>query len=65
MTKDHIQARLKTLLLTGGTITALQALNRWGTLRIAVYVSRLRSQGLKIKTHMVTKNNKTYAKYSL
>lgn len=62
---NNIKERLKVLLLSGGTITALQALNRWGTLRIAVYVARLRRSGLKIKTIMVTKGNKTFAKYSL
>jgi hypothetical protein len=64
MTPNQVKSRLKAHILSGKTITSLQALERWGTMRIAVYVNRLRQDGVKIRTTMVTKGKKTFAEYS-
>lgn len=64
MKRQYIKAMLKNYLLSGRSITSLQALKRWGTMRLPVYVQRLRDDGYKIKTEMVTERGKTFAKYS-
>lgn len=46
-------------------ITPLQALNLYGCFRLAARINNLRESGLNIKTESVTKNGKTFAKYSL
>lgn len=61
----NIEQRLKIHLLKGRTITGLEALRRWGTIRLASYVERLRRKGYVVKTVMVTKGNKSFAKYHL
>ena len=48
-----------------GSITPLQALSRYGCFRLAARISNLRDAGNRIKTVMVTKNGKTFAKYTL
>lgn len=64
MTPSQIQAKLKVYLLSGKSITPLQALERFGTMRLPVYIMRLRQKGYKITTTMVTKGKKTFARYS-
>jgi len=64
MTADQIKARVKVHLLKGKTLTAIEAFNLWRTLRLSVYIHRLRNDGVKIKTEMVKKGNKVFAKYS-
>ncbi len=63
MAKQYIKTLLRNYLLQGKSITGLQALNRWGTIRLAVYVQRLRDEGYNVKKEMVKEKNKTYAKY--
>jgi biotin operon repressor len=63
MPRQYIKALLKNYLLSGKSITGLQALKRWGTIRLAVYIQRLRNDGYKIKTEMVTEKGKTFARY--
>ncbi len=48
-----------------GSITPLQALSRFGCFRFAARISNLREAGNAIKTVMVTKAGKTFAKYTL
>lgn len=48
-----------------GSITPLQALSRFGCFRLAARISNLRDAGTHIKTVMVTKAGKTFAKYTL
>lgn len=56
--KKHIEA--------GRSITPLQALNKWGILRLGARILELRQEGLDIVTEMVrTKDGKRYAKYQL
>lgn len=61
----NVEHRLKVHLLKGRTITSLQALNLWATIRLPVYVQRLRRKGYVIKTEMIRKGEKTFAKYHL
>jgi len=62
----QILARLKTWLLLGRTITPNEALRRWSTSRLAVYVHRLhRDYRMNIETKMVNHNGDTFACYSL
>lgn len=61
----NVKERLKIHLLKGGTVTPLQALKWWGTFRLASYVKRLRWQGYVIKTEIIRKGPKTFAKYHL
>lgn len=65
MPKQYIKTLLRNYLLQGKTITSLQALRRWGTIRLPVYVQRLRNEGYKVKTEMVKEKGKTFAKYYL
>ena len=50
---------------SGKTINPLQALSEYGCFRLASRVNDLRKAGLKIKTEMVTRNEKTFAEYQL
>ena len=65
MKPTQVKDRLKVRLLSGQSVTPLQALRRWGCFRLAVYVNRLRNEGMKIKTEMVSAKGSTFAKYSL
>lgn len=68
MTKQkQVKARLKTRLLMGKTITQNQALSLWRTSRLAVFVNRLRNEGMDIHTEMVTdkRTGDVYGKYKL
>lgn len=46
-------------------ITPLQALKKYGCLRLAARISNLRDKGYKIETVMVDQGDKRFAKYSL
>lgn len=51
---------------SGKSITPLQALKLYGCFRLGARIWDLKNkQGLKIKTDLVTKNNKTFAEYKL
>ena len=49
----------------GNGITAIQALTKFGCFRLAARISNLRNEGNNIKTVMVHKSGKTFAKYVL
>ena len=53
------------LALRNGPMTALEALNRFGIMRLASRVDELRRQGHTIITETVKQNGKQYAKYHL
>lgn len=57
--------QIKKYLLSRKTITPIQALNKFGCFRLAAVIYKLKNEGLKIVTEMVTKDNKTFAKYKL
>ena len=49
----------------GHTLTALKALDLFGTMRLAAYINFLREDGIDITTTIVTKGSKTFAEYTL
>lgn len=51
--------------LKRGPITPLQALSRYGILRLAARINSLRGKGHKIDTQMIERDGKRYAKYRL
>lgn len=57
--------RLYNWLMKGHTITALEALQRFGTLRLAARVWELRQDGLKIDGERVAAGPKTVVRYRL
>ena len=58
---DQILKHLK----SGNTITAINALNKFGCFRLAARINDLRNDGHDIKTEMMTSNGKTFAVYYL
>lgn len=54
---------IKDWLLRGYKLTPLQALNKWGCMRLAARIEELRRDGMNITTTKVTLNGKTYAQY--
>ena len=56
MVLEHIQ--------TYGTITPLEALTRYGVMRLADVVYKLKNDGFFIRTTMKNHNGKKYASYS-
>lgn len=67
MKQKDVKPRLKVHLLLGKTITQSQALKRWRTSRLAVYINRLRNDGMNIVTEMVTdkRTGDIFARYKL
>ena len=65
--QKQVKANLKTYLLMGKSITQAQALKRWKTSRLAVFINRLRNDGMEIDTEMVTdkRTGDTFARYKL
>lgn len=60
----QVKAHLKVHLLQGKSITQLQAFKMWKTTRLAVFINRLRRDGMKIQTIMVKAGTDvSYAKY--
>jgi hypothetical protein len=47
------------------TITSMEAFHQYDITRLAARIADLRESGEKIHTDMITKNKKTFAKYSL
>lgn len=50
---------------SGGKLTPLEALDKFGCFRLAAIVHKLKEQGLKIKTTMMKEGQKTFAEYSI
>lgn len=63
--QKQVKARLKVWLLRGNSITAWQAWKKFKTNRLAVYIQRLRDDGLNIETRKVKFGNDTFAQYTL
>jgi hypothetical protein len=57
--------KLESWLLNGKTITALQALNKWGCMRLSARINELRNAGFPILTDSVKQNGKIFARYRL
>lgn len=60
-----IKEKLKEHLESGKSITPMEALKKFGCFRLAVYVDRLRKDGMTIHTEMVKENGKQFARYSI
>jgi hypothetical protein len=60
-----ISHKLEAWLLKGKTITALQALNKWGCMRLSARINELRNDGFPILTDSVKQNGKVFARYRL
>jgi hypothetical protein len=52
-------------LLSGRSLTAVEALNRFGCFRLAARIENLRADGHAIQTQMVSVNDAKIACYSL
>lgn len=58
--------RIKNYLLAGNSITPLEALNKFGSLRLSAVIFNIKREGLDIKTEKVkTESGKYVAKYSI
>lgn len=56
---DHLLRHLQ----RGHSVSPLLALNRWGIFRLAARVYGLRQAGVSVRTEMVRRNGKHYARY--
>jgi hypothetical protein len=54
---------IKSHLNRGWKLTPLQALDKYGCLRLAARIAELRNSGMSIKTRKVSSNGKTFAEY--
>jgi hypothetical protein len=60
-----VQAKVLAYLKSGHSITALEALRRFGSMRLAVHIHKLRALGHEIVTERVKRNGKSFGRYSL
>jgi hypothetical protein len=66
MKKPKSQAdRILTHLIKGKTLTALQALDKFQTLRLAARIKDLREDGFAIQTNIQIRNGKRVAVYKI
>ncbi len=63
MKKESAIKKLEKHLKQGKSVTGLQALNWWRLYRLSDAIHKLRRKGLNIKTTMVKRGNKEYARY--
>ena len=59
------QENIHNALLRGEKITPIDALHRWGSLRLAAIIHNLRKDGLDISTTIVKSRNRNFAEYKL
>ncbi|MGJ7024981.1 helix-turn-helix domain-containing protein [Petrimonas sulfuriphila] len=57
--------QIKEHLLSGKSITPIEALNRYGCFRLGARIFDLKRDGLNIKTEMVERGGKRFAEYRL
>lgn len=55
--------KIRAWLLRGYKITPLQALQKWGCMRLGARIHDLRQEGMNITTTRITVNGKTFAQY--
>jgi hypothetical protein len=63
--KKSVIEKLESWLLRGYGITQLQALEKWGCMRLSARINELRKAGIPVITHTVHANGKSFAKYSI
>lgn len=59
------ETAIKKHLQSGRSLTSLQALHLYGTMRAAEYVRRLRASGMNIKMTRIQKRDKWFGKYQM
>jgi hypothetical protein len=64
-TEPSTTRKIKEWILDGYNITPLEALEKWGCMRLAARIAELRSEGINVKTTKIKRNGKTFAQYSL
>lgn len=52
-------------LMSGKTLTPIQALEKFGCYRLAAVVNKLRKEGLQISTELMKGGEHAYAKYKI
>jgi hypothetical protein len=62
-TQPSTTKKIEAWLLRGYKLTPLQALEKWGCMRLAARIAELRKGGMPIFTNKVTRNGKTFAQY--
>jgi hypothetical protein len=62
-TQPSTTKKIEAWLLRGYKLTPLQALEKWGCMRLAARIAELRKGGLAIVTTKITRNGKTFAQY--
>jgi 23S rRNA pseudoU1915 N3-methylase RlmH len=65
MAKQSQTDQILNYLSNGKVITPIEALNKFGCLRLAARIADLRKSGHLIFTDSITKNGKTFASYKL
>jgi len=63
--KKSVIEKLESWLLRGYGITQLQALEKWGCMRLSARINELRNAGFPILTDSVKQNGKIFARYRL
>lgn len=58
-------ARIRSWLRSGKALTPIEALNRFGCMRLAARVHELRTEGLPIITERVQRNGATVTRYRM
>ena len=61
--KPSTTKKIEDWLLRGHKLTPLQALKKWGCMRLAARIAELRNKGVHITTTKITRNGKTFAQY--
>jgi hypothetical protein len=62
-TQPSTTKKIEAWLLRGYKLTPLQALEKWGCMRLAARIAELRKDGLPIVTNKITRKGKTFAEY--
>lgn len=60
-----ISTKLENWLMKGHGITPLQALQKWGCMRLSARIKELRDAGFPIITEVAKKGGKTFARYKM
>jgi hypothetical protein len=63
--KKSVTEKLESWLWRGYGITQLQALEKWGCMRLSARINELRKIGIPIITHTIKQNGKSFAKYKI
>ena len=62
-TQPSTTKKIEAWLLRGYKLTPMQALEKWGCMRLAARIAELRKAGTHITTTKITRNGKTFAEY--